>query len=1218
MSDQHPSPDGPEDLAVLDQELAAFSHTSLLALLRAALDSPGCARFHDPLRLAWARTVAGPEREGRAAAAGDLVAILRAAGKAGAGLAVMTDSLPNDVADGVRFDLGGIRYLVHPGELNHPLIVLRALRDAADALDDHLVKACRFGIGDVLELALRHADHAILHLAPSWPPAAEEDTNPGEIRYVVADAEVTAAAGLGTDHLPTAGSGGTERTASALAYLTRDLGELPLTYGPGAPSLGHTLLVTTGDTTHPVPASTALEAAVAAAADLLQAHPAPLEAQARLRRRTVARLATLLGLDHGRDEPREVCRISVPSHRLEIAVIATLHDDLAGLVERARAELASIPPGVGRLVVYTAGPRFLGPEKIADTLYVHIDELTEILSAAGGDLASVALWVLEITEHPGVDAVAYYDVLDAWTAWHANATLLPPGPHREGIVVVRPYGRDISWERAAVWAQIDDNLAAVGLPPAIDWAASRLAEATVGEGLWADLAQDFGGHRVRACVSSHPPVVVLATVNPDERALLDERTFTGIADGIRGTLAAHPGLAQQFTLLGERPIRLHLREAIEAHQPPAEDLPDPSADLLPLLISMDEDAARIDIVLDPPFLARFTDDGHHIFGRLLHYTSSRVRSAFGAELVLGATEFAEAWDSALPVIAWFGGDPYAPSPAPHQTLGSLTAHVRARALRVAADAVRAAGIPVGTFTGREAMGPAGQLLHALEQAVADQVRSLHPNLLPVLVRYLNAALSDRAHGRQEAITGIARTADLLWQETARQRETEGGIVTNTLLLLIQQALNTPPAGDAPADHIAIADLAALAELLLHAALVAIPASRRLHSVTFTVHESGIFTFNSTTPDAPSAGDLGGAAEDTGFDPTAFRHAQEQAWLARARAAEPQPLSLDQLFTGRNPVNFTALDPAAGSSLSRADHELTAGWGCGLDALAAVLATAADWATRADGTAFTTREELAHEAATWSRLPENQIQAAIDRLVLDPGNATWEGDHAYAEVERRIRPTTHPLIAHRNGILIAPWLVHTARHLYATALADSRLPRPDVPPKAAQLLDMHRQQQNNQLEKDLTAAAEQAGLAYRANFDRDPAARAGIPGLIGELDLLVADAERGRLWVIEAKNPHRAISTHHRQAHLKKFGEYRAKLLAKTATIDQHAEAAARACGVDTARDWTVIPLFVTPDVNPAAFISDPVVPFTSITTLATILTASDAPAVGWNTANVAD
>ncbi|MFJ4741305.1 hypothetical protein [Streptomyces sp. NPDC088775] len=70
------------------------------------------------------------------------------------------------------------------------------------------------------------------------------------------------------------------------------------------------------------------------------------------------------------------------------------------------------------------------------------------------------------------------------------------------------------------------------------------------------------------------------------------------------------------------------------------------------------------------------------------------------------------------------------------------------------------------------------------------------------------------------------------------------------------------------------------------------------------------------------------------------------------------------------------------------------------------------------------------------------------------------------MERRIRPTTHPLIAHGYGILIAPWLVHTAQQLYAASLSDSRLPRPDTPPTVADLLDRYRQQQNNQLEMDL--------------------------------------------------------------------------------------------------------------------------------------------------------
>ncbi|MFI8089223.1 hypothetical protein ACIF9R_13025 [Streptomyces sp. NPDC086080] len=536
-----------EHLSVLDAALKPYSSVSVLALLRAALDSPGCARFHDHLLLAWTCALAAPDRDGRAAAADDLPAVLHAALQAAPGRGITTDRTQNNPAQGVHFTIGERgRFFVHPGELDHPLLALRSLHDVADAVDDHLIPTCGFGIGDILELALRHTDHTVANLSPAWPPISEAEPVPRQITCEVTDAEITAAAVLGTAYLTATGSGGPDRTAAALAYLTRDLNDLPLTYDPGLPLLGPTLLIGGSHLTVPVPASTALEAATAAAGDLLYHHPAPPQAEHRLRRRTIARVARLLGLDHMPDNPGEVCRISSPSHRLEIAITATLADDLAALIEKARAELSTSPAGTGRLVIY-AGPRFLGREVITDTLYLHVEELTEIFIATGGDLTMFALWALELTQHPGIDAIAYYDVLDAWKAWCAQATLLPPGPPEEGVAVVEPYGRDVSWDRAAVWAPVDDILAAAGLPPAIDWTACRLTEASEGNGQWADLAQTVDGQQTLACVSSHPPLVVLATVNPDERALLDAAAFAGLADGIRGTLAAHPGLAQHFT-----------------------------------------------------------------------------------------------------------------------------------------------------------------------------------------------------------------------------------------------------------------------------------------------------------------------------------------------------------------------------------------------------------------------------------------------------------------------------------------------------------------------------------------------------------------------------------------------------------------------------------------------------------------------------------------------
>ncbi|MFD7552166.1 hypothetical protein, partial [Streptomyces sp. NPDC059816] len=1136
MTPQPSSP--PDDLTMLDRVLEPFSGTSLLTLLRAALDSPVGARFHDHLLLAWTRALSAVGREGRTAGAGDLPAVLSAAVRF-AERGVTTGREPNSPAARVRFTVDGHRLLVHPGDLDHPLVVLRSLRETAAAVDEYLTAVRGFGIADVLDLALRHTDHAVTSLAPTWHGEPAPPLDPAEV--TVTDDQVTAAASLGTGHLTTSPAHKPDRSALALAHLTRDLADLPLVYEPGRALLGPVLLVTVDGHCVPVPGSTALEAACVAAAGLLAAHPPPPVVRERLHRSTIARVARLLGLPHAPDAVGEVCRIGSPQLRLEIAVVATLGGDLPALVEKARAELADSPPGTARLVVY-GGPAFLGPEVVTDTLMVHVEELAEMLGAAGGDLTLLALWALELTGHPGADAVAYTDVLDAWTVWHRRAFLLPPGPPEEGVVVVGPCGWDVSWERAAWWAPVDDLLDAAGLAPAIDWPYGRLTEAPVGSGQWADLAGTQDGQRIRVCAATWPSLVIVAQVNPDQKALLDEAAFAGLADGIRGTLAGHPHPADHATLPAGRPLVLRLTETITAHQPPT----DAPSGALPVMIAVDEERARVDLALGPDLLTAPPQELHRALGLVLHHTLHRIRTTPGTT----AEDFDTAWNAAIPVLAWYATDPHTPPPvgtAPFFLSG--TPHIRARALRVAADAVRTAAVPTGTFTNQDALhrhGPAQQLLHALEAALADQLRAHHPDLLPVLVRYLNAALATRHHGRQETTTGLARTGTDDWANEALNREHDGAHLTGPLQLLIQQALITTPTGTRPADQIAVADLTALAELVLRTALVAVPASRRLHGATLTVEPIGLFTLRDTTPPPTPTG--GNGPVPAGFDTAAYHRARDGAWLDHARTLEPQPLEPEELFTaraqGRVALDFTPLNPPTGSTLAQADRELHTAWGCGLDALAAVLATAADWPTPTDGVAMASHDDLTREAATWSALPEPHIRAAIDRLVLHPGNATSTHPYPYTEVERRTRPTTHPLIGHGDHLLIAPWLIHTARQLYATSLADGRLPRPDTPKKATNLLDRHRQQHNNRLETDLAQAVSGAGLAHRANLDTKPAAAAGIPGLTGEIDLLVADPARRRLWVIEAKNPHRTIGVHHTVRHVGDFITYRGKLLAK--------------------------------------------------------------------------
>jgi hypothetical protein len=116
-------------------------------------------------------------------------------------------------------------------------------------------------------------------------------------------------------------------------------------------------------------------------------------AETRMQELTITRLAQLLGLEAVPARPDAACLLSSPDHRYDIAVVSAVADGaLAARVEEGRAALANadFPADRGRLVVY-GGPRFLGAELIQDTLFLHVEEVAEILHDAQGDLAVLAL-----------------------------------------------------------------------------------------------------------------------------------------------------------------------------------------------------------------------------------------------------------------------------------------------------------------------------------------------------------------------------------------------------------------------------------------------------------------------------------------------------------------------------------------------------------------------------------------------------------------------------------------------------------------------------------------------------------------------------------------------------------------------------------------------------------------------------------------------------------
>ncbi|WP_019061576.1 hypothetical protein [Streptomyces prunicolor] len=1218
------------DWKVLDRALAAYSTDSLLVLLQAALTSPDFQRLEDHLLLVLTRVLRTPSRPGMPVGADDLPGLIDAIVRAAPGRGVRTGRDPSDLRAGVGSTVSGERLLVHPGQLDHTLLVLRSLELTALAVDQPLREAVGFGIGDVLDLALRITDRALSALTPAWPEpyVSPDDAPEHRLACRITSAEVDAATAIATadpvDLVPSCRH--PEHARRALTWLTSPIKDLPLRYRPHAPLLGPVLAVTAHGRRLPVPAGAATDAIAPAATRLFALLP-PAElaaAEERLQEVTVARLAQLLGVDHFPAIPGRVCRMTSPTHRYDIAVVSALADGaLSGRVEEGRAALADTPPGHGRLVVY-GGPRVLTRELIRDTAFLHVEELAEILHQSNGDPTLAALFILELTEHPGVHGVAYLDALDAWSLWHRNATLLLPGPDRDGIAFVPVTPCDEVWEHAAVHAATDRVLSAAGLPCVRDF--TRVTP----------VAPERGARGTRACLeyrssegtllirtSTVPPMVIVAVPSQQRGGPLDARGMDDLADSLHTTLTTIEPVVAHATLPDGAPLIVDMTVSAEPHQLPtgAMDSADDAdaEERLLVLAGSDPETARIGLVVDPPLLAAFAGDGqqgHRILGRLVHELITQVRTGRAAGPGTDIDTFTDAWNNAHPLLLLAGITNSWPAARPAFTL-PRTPHLHARALRAAAAAVRRASVPVGTWHGADACrpgGPAEQLLHALETELADQISAHQPALFGELARHLNAAWSHRTRSHTTITVNLAAPWADNWAEESRRQQQDAMTATSALHLLLQQALVTPPAGDRPVDVLAVAELVALAEVVYTTGIAAVSAARRLHDLVLTIDPSGLFNLSADpNTSAPAQGTAN--ADHLGFDAEAYQHARHQRMIEAAADTELKSFDAADVLARaqvRTPVGFTAAALPTGSELAKADQLLIKDWGCGLDAIVAVLATASDWATGERGTITVTSEELVAESAAWSGLPAEQLHAAVDRLRLHPGNAEGPGEHAYTEVERRIRPLTHPLIAHGEQLLVLPWLAHVSLETWAANLDDGHLPHPELPAPVDKALFRYRQQLDQRLEKDVRDAARRAGLPHRFRLLEKTAATLGIPGLIGEIDLLVADSDTHRLWVIEAKNPTRAVAVHALQQHMKRFTtRYRDKLLSKAATVAQHAVQAAAACGVDGEYPWRVQPLMVTRTIEPAAFLVDPRVPYTTVDHLAAILSQPHDPGSGW-------
>jgi hypothetical protein len=204
----------------------------------------------------------------------------------------------------------------------------------------------------------------------------------------------------------------------------------------------------------------------------------------------------------------------------------------------------------------------------------------------------------------------------------------------------------------------------------------------------------------------------------------------------------------------------------------------------------------------------------------------------------------------------------------------------------------------------------------------------------------------------------------------------------------------------------------------------------------------------------------------------------------------------------------------------------------------------------------------------------------------------------------------------DELWLLPRRAHASLRILARYLSDGRLPWPDLPAPIRKAERALRRSHEDGLEKRVQQAAEKAGLPCRAKLLPAKAARQDVR-LAGEVDLLAADVDNRRLWVIEAKHLHEPFSPPEIALHIAGFHGHTAlaldtdtmrpdqlggsarphldQLLANTAAVRANIPGALRllnlneqADAVDKQADeapdeWDVTPLIVTVHVEVAAF-----------------------------------
>lgn len=1228
----------------------------LCALMAAAADSPGGGHRLPSLIVLWAAGVRAASGSGMIDGRG-LRSLLAGARRAVPALRRVEDFWPADPRLVVGWPFEGRILRVHPGEFSDPQMLLRAATVTAGAIDDAVLAIHGFSLSDLIEVGLSYGDWRLSSVAMCWPAAGLRrdglDQGGGDLAsqvkrisstpVVVTDDEVGAA--LSLQHADsaawTASCSNPDRAAAAWASATVDVDQLSLALGPRTATLGCALALRGGDREFPVPASMVLSG-LAAATAMLAAEVSSDEAARELLRSVVTgqALSVLTMPSPPSRRPVEVLTksdsapefagfVSLPSERraLAVKVVAALEATaLEHQLSAADAELLGLdvegvrslgvpldPTGTVLPLVVYGGPCLEPLGERGPIAHLHVEDVVTMVRDLDQDKLDhdVLLQFLEeLILLPGIKHFLPFDAEDVWRHWRRFGALNPTG-ETEVALAVDPRPDDTSWVRAAAWAPVESALCAACLPPSWFWASARLDDR--------GYAMLFGKDKSVVFIRTDPAVVVRTTLDNALPSLRIDATFGyGVADGVFLTLVNRPETARVLTEPFDRPVLVNVDFAAErqpdvGHQQVAVGW---RTALEPLPI--------IDLLLGPDWFELLADspsDAHQLIGDVLVRGLMDLGSDQSAEQYDQLRRaFLEAWCSAPPVAMLHFQETTRDYRPERAFVLPRSFASRARAERTVAQAVSHAGIgPCALVDGDARRFVRERLLPLIEAALSSTLRLWSPDAILVVAEQVNDAYGERARAAAEIERALAAPWAATWQELSRLAPEESE-VTRPLDLLLERLLITTLAGRVVPDRFDIAEAADLMAYALETELALDSTRRQLHGLAVMVAADGRVAIlpgpasklraDGRLPEDAADLDLPGYLRADRDDRLRLREEDESEIPARPPAIDGR--------SSRQPNDFRPLASVADvpPSLLTADAVLRYECGTGIDGLNAVLGTAVSWDRDDDHVVLVERSDLRREVIAWSHLPAEEIDAAIDRLTLDPGQLASEGISYAAQERRHHRIAVSPIPAVGGHLLVMPWRIFAAQNTYANYLDDGRLPwHPnDLPKTVMDGFGHYRQIGNRALERAALERAQALGLPGRLNVT--PAiAKAADLTIAGEIDLLVADPIHERIWVCEVKDLYTAVSPQTLQRRIDKYTDSRNGFIQRLATrqheVAQSPAQALALLGVPTeAGQWRVLPLMITRRVEPAAFVAGARVPFVVIADLAATLSAPTDPANG--------